>query len=137
MKQNFFFCALPLRNVVSWTTMLMAYVEQGQGVKALLLYRQMQEKTGGCADELTFVTALQACTCFAEEDAPFVQTQSDNRINLEIGKALHVDAKRKDLLLSVIVISALVSMYSARVVPLLKPRACLMKCQKAPFNYGV
>eukprot|EP00250_Pteridium_aquilinum_P035376 c9282_g1_i1 orf=40-873(+) len=38
------FCALFPQDIVSWTSLLSAYVEQGQGEKALLLYRQMQEE---------------------------------------------------------------------------------------------
>eukprot|EP00250_Pteridium_aquilinum_P017094 c23452_g1_i2 orf=146-1054(+) len=38
------FCGLPSRDIVCWSAMLSAYAEQGQGEKALLVYRQMQEE---------------------------------------------------------------------------------------------
>eukprot|EP00250_Pteridium_aquilinum_P028185 c36723_g1_i1 orf=274-1146(+) len=52
------FAALSERNVVSWNVMLSVYVEQCQGEKALLLYRQMQ-MGGTSADDRTLLFAIQ------------------------------------------------------------------------------
>ncbi len=54
------FNRMPLRDVVSWTSMLLGHVKSGQGQKALELYRQMQLE-GVQPDSVTFVGVLNAC----------------------------------------------------------------------------
>eukprot|EP01018_Ginkgo_biloba_P025636 Gb_25611 [translate_table: standard] len=49
------------RNVVSWTTMIAACAQHGQGEDALQLFEKMQEK-GVKANETTFVALLFACS---------------------------------------------------------------------------
>eukprot|EP00250_Pteridium_aquilinum_P020504 c24836_g4_i1 orf=98-943(-) len=48
-------------DVVSWNAMLSAYCEQGQGEKALSLYRMMQEQQV-ILNEVTLLCILQACS---------------------------------------------------------------------------
>lgn len=55
------FNTLTERNVVSWTAMLSAYVEHGQGKKALQLYKLMQEE-GVTLDVVILLCVLQACS---------------------------------------------------------------------------
>lgn len=50
------------RDVVSWNTMLSAYVEQGQEEAALQLFREMSAEKGLEPDEITLTSALQACS---------------------------------------------------------------------------
>lgn len=48
-------------DVVLWTAMLSAYIEQGQGEKALTLYMQMQTDCLLTLDDVIVVCVLQAC----------------------------------------------------------------------------
>ena len=98
-------------DVRSWTAMLSAYAEQDLGEKALKLYRQMH-KEGVHADQHTFVVALQACGTFAEKDeTSVVNDQFMKVVPLEIGLALHADARRKGFASNVFINNTLVSMY--------------------------
>ncbi|CAK9267098.1 unnamed protein product [Sphagnum jensenii] len=54
------FNRMPLRDVVSWTSMLLGHVKSGQGQKALELHQQMQLE-GVQPDSVTFVGVLNAC----------------------------------------------------------------------------
>eukprot|EP00250_Pteridium_aquilinum_P012898 c21013_g1_i1 orf=803-3535(+) len=106
------FGMMPYRSVVAWTTMLVGYVEHGQGMKALQLYRQMQEE---ClvVDEQTFAVALQACCILAEKEKGIVDVEGGlcKAMALEIGQALHADAWRKGYDSNVYVGNLLVCMY--------------------------
>lgn len=55
------FDELANRTVVSWNALLSAYVEQGEGEKALQLYRQMSEDNIS-PNDITLVYILQACS---------------------------------------------------------------------------
>lgn len=52
------------RNVVSWTTMILAYAQIGEGEVALQLYSEMQQE-GLAPNDRTFVGALKACSSLA------------------------------------------------------------------------
>lgn len=106
------FEALAQRDVVSWNAMLSAYVEQGEGDKALRLYRQMQTD-GIDPDELTFAVALQACTTLTEkEENMCLKEDGTKAVCLEIGQAIHADLRKRKIFWSDIVIgNTLVSMY--------------------------
>ncbi|KAI5085061.1 hypothetical protein GOP47_0001230 [Adiantum capillus-veneris] len=106
------FEALAQKDVVSWNAMLSAYVEQGEGDKALRLYQQMHAD-GIEPDELTFGVALQACTNLTEEEENMgVKEEEIKAICLEIGQALHADVRKRDFLWADIVIgNTLVSLY--------------------------
>ncbi|KAI5073852.1 hypothetical protein GOP47_0011865 [Adiantum capillus-veneris] len=102
------FVAMTDRDAVSWNGMLSAYVEQGQGKKSLLLYRQMHEE-GMVADLATFVIVFQACATLAEdEDAP----RSLKAAIYQIGRALHSDARKKSFDSHFLVGTAILSMYA-------------------------
>lgn len=106
------FHTLSQPDVVSWTALISAYVEHGQGQKALELYQKMH-KDGETPNQQTFVIALQACCTLAEEDeeAVLVKGQSEKGIVVKAGRELHVDASKKGFDSDVYVGSALVSMY--------------------------
>lgn len=55
------FDALSQCTIVSWTSMLSAYVEEGQGSKALLLYEQMQ-KQHVTLNDVALICIIQACS---------------------------------------------------------------------------
>ncbi|MCO5556948.1 hypothetical protein L7F22_010503 [Adiantum nelumboides] len=102
------FTAMTDRDTISWNGMLSAYIEQGQGKKGLLLYRQMHEE-GMVVDLATFVIVLQACATLAEvEDA----SGSLKAAMYDIGRALHSDARKKHFDSHFLVGTAILSMYA-------------------------
>ncbi|KAI5063567.1 hypothetical protein GOP47_0022114 [Adiantum capillus-veneris] len=105
------FASLSCRDIVSWNAMLSAYIERGECEKALLLFRQMQEE-GMNSNELTFVVALKACSTIAEkQDGLSGDGYTSNVIPLQIGRALHADAQRRDFITGTFFGTGLLSMY--------------------------
>ncbi|KAH7300960.1 hypothetical protein KP509_23G005700 [Ceratopteris richardii] len=102
------FCELSHPDIVSWTSLLSAYVEQGDGEKALLLYRQMLEEGIGKA-ELPLVIALKACGILAEKDA--IEDQPVKLRSRALALALHADARAKGAISGLLVGNTLVSTY--------------------------
>lgn len=84
------------RDVVSWTTMITAYVQHGHGDKALQMFPKMVSE-GFRPNEFTVCSALKAC---AEEKA------------LRFGKQLHGAIVKKLYKYDIHVGSALVTMYA-------------------------
>lgn len=84
------------RDVVSWTTMITAYVQHGHGDKALQMFPTMVSE-GFRPNEFTVCSALKAC---AEEKA------------LRFGKQLHGAIVKKLYKYDIHVGSALVTMYA-------------------------
>ncbi|KAJ7966005.1 Pentatricopeptide repeat-containing protein [Quillaja saponaria] len=56
------FSIMPVRNVISWNSMIAGYNIEGNGEKALLLFQKMQ-KNGEVPDEYTYTSMLKACSC--------------------------------------------------------------------------
>ena len=54
------FHGLPLRNVVTWNTLIAAYVNHGFGERALGYFEEM-ENCGVSPNAVTFVCSLKAC----------------------------------------------------------------------------
>ncbi|MCO5580387.1 hypothetical protein L7F22_034253 [Adiantum nelumboides] len=105
------FTALSVREVVSWNALLSAYVEQGEGIKALQLYRQMQG-VGPSSSQLTLTMALQACSLLAQgENAISQKGQAVKVRSLDLGKALHADARKEGYASELVVGNTLMSMY--------------------------
>eukprot|EP00250_Pteridium_aquilinum_P015153 c22412_g1_i1 orf=86-3610(+) len=105
------FCESFQSGVVSWNVMLSTYNEQGEAMKALELYRQMQEE-GVKPDERTFVIVLQSCCALAEfEAAVAMKNESALAILLDIGQSLHADVWKRGLGSDPYISSALVSLY--------------------------
>eukprot|EP00250_Pteridium_aquilinum_P021976 c25273_g6_i1 orf=87-1220(+) len=85
------FGELPHRDIVSWNALLSAYIEQGFGEKALLLYRQMQEEYVE-PTQRTVVIVLRACVTLAEkEQVPLLDGVATKIVSYHIGQALHAD----------------------------------------------
>eukprot|EP01018_Ginkgo_biloba_P002747 Gb_11036 [translate_table: standard] len=84
------------RDVVSWTAMIAGYVQNGQGLKALKFFRQM-ELAGVKPNLKTFVSVLPACAELAA---------------LEQGVDIHENITRSGFKSDVFVESALVDMYA-------------------------
>ncbi|KAI5063826.1 hypothetical protein GOP47_0020496 [Adiantum capillus-veneris] len=102
------FCGLTNRTVVSWNALLLAYAENDQGEKALLLYTQMRKESLR-PDLPTFLYVLQACIGFAEKEN--VLELSVKFFLLEIGHALHVDSNTEGFRSNAGICNSLVRMY--------------------------
>ncbi|KAE8654585.1 putative pentatricopeptide repeat-containing protein [Hibiscus syriacus] len=59
------FNVLPVKNLVSWNTMLTGYTIAGQGEKVLLLFHRILEN-GLILDEYTLTAMLKACSCLGK-----------------------------------------------------------------------
>ncbi|KAJ7532424.1 hypothetical protein O6H91_13G002800 [Diphasiastrum complanatum] len=90
------FDAMPEHNVFSWTAIISAYADHGQGEEAIILYQQMQQ-TGIVPDKVAFVVVLKACSRIAA---------------LEQGKQLHSDIIRSGFESDLIVGNTLIDMYA-------------------------
>lgn len=105
------FRGLSSRNVVSWTTMVAAYAEQGQAEKALQMYEEMKEENVS-PDAVTYVSVLQACGLLAElENDVFVDGQSIKVKSLGKVKVIHAGLQRKGHHTDMVVANSLISMY--------------------------
>ncbi|MCO5591722.1 hypothetical protein L7F22_045714 [Adiantum nelumboides] len=104
------FSSLPYRDVVTWTAMLFAHVEQEQAKKAMQLYVQMQNEEIS-PNQLTCISALQACGMLTEKE--YVRRGASARVtSLSIGHALHADACLRGFISDIRVATAIVCMYA-------------------------
>ncbi|KAJ7536751.1 hypothetical protein O6H91_12G081800 [Diphasiastrum complanatum] len=87
---------LPVHDVVSWSAMIIGFVNCGHGEKALELFQHMQQE-GVEPNVNTFVGVLNACA---------------SMMALEEGKLVHAQIIRKGLELDVFVGSSIVDMYA-------------------------
>ncbi|KAJ7523112.1 hypothetical protein O6H91_18G038200 [Diphasiastrum complanatum] len=89
------FGRMPHRNVVTWTAMMTAYVQNGQGMEALNLFDQMQID-GIYPNQITFLCAIDACASLAA---------------LETGRMIHNAVVDRGHSEQVVIGNALVNMY--------------------------
>ena len=88
---------LPFRNVVSWSSLMVGYAQQGYGHMAINCFERMQ-KEGLCPDAFAFSSALKACASTGAIDK---------------GKEIHDEIVTRGLLEEDIVLgTALVDMYA-------------------------
>lgn len=105
------FSGLSQQDVVSWNSLLTAYVQESLAEKALQLYKQMMEE-GVSPNDRTLVSALHACGLVAEnEEHEVVADQAVKLKSLKWGKALHADARRMECEFDVYVGNTLVTCY--------------------------
>ncbi|MCO5563067.1 hypothetical protein L7F22_016703 [Adiantum nelumboides] len=100
-------------DVISWNSMLSAYVEEGKAEDALRLYRQMREE-GFEPDRQTFLTVLQACDDVAigmSNDLNAVKGCVRSLFPSDAGTALHADVRRRGLASDVFVGTTLIRLY--------------------------
>ncbi|MCO5575585.1 hypothetical protein L7F22_029387 [Adiantum nelumboides] len=106
------FCKLYYRDIISWNSLLSAYVEHGHGEKALLLYKQMREERLS-PGQLTYAMVLQACGQLAErENWAALDREQIKLMSLEIGLGLHADVEDQNFAADVVVGDSLLRMYS-------------------------
>ncbi|KAJ7536084.1 hypothetical protein O6H91_12G055800 [Diphasiastrum complanatum] len=87
---------MPVRDVVTWTAMIIGYVKCGNGEKALKLFQQMKQKRL-TPSSVTFVGVLSACASVGA---------------LAEGKLIHEQVIKSGLEMDVVVGSCLVDMYA-------------------------
>ncbi|KAJ7527753.1 hypothetical protein O6H91_16G069500 [Diphasiastrum complanatum] len=90
------FNTMPEHNVFSWTAIISAYADHGQGKEAINLFQQMQQ-TGIAPDKVAFVAVLKACARIAA---------------LEQGKQLHSDIIKSGFESDLVIGNILVDMYA-------------------------
>ncbi|KAF6161652.1 hypothetical protein GIB67_017290 [Kingdonia uniflora] len=81
-----------IKNTVTWNTMISTYIQYKEFGKALLTFRQMQEKPV----EITMVSLLSACAHLG---------------SLDMGNWIHAYVKRQNLKIDVYLGNALIDMY--------------------------
>eukprot|EP01018_Ginkgo_biloba_P002727 Gb_38068 [translate_table: standard] len=84
------------RDVVSWTALITGYVQNGQGVEAIKLFRQMRQE-GVKPDLKTFASVLPAC---------------DNFAALKQGMHIHEEIMRSGFQSDVFLENSLLNMYA-------------------------
>ncbi|KAJ7568443.1 hypothetical protein O6H91_01G033100 [Diphasiastrum complanatum] len=90
------FNTMPEHNVISWTAIISAYADNGQGEEAINLFQQMR-LAGIAADKILFVIVLKACARISD---------------LEKGKQLHSQIVKSGFEADMIVGNSLVNMYA-------------------------
>ncbi|XP_024519535.1 pentatricopeptide repeat-containing protein At4g39530-like isoform X2 [Selaginella moellendorffii] len=109
------FDGMPAHSVVSWTSVMLGYAENGQGESALELFQRIVELDDdfSSADASIFVAALKACTSLAAKesarqiDGILVKTSA-----LERGIFVHARASKSGWDRDICVASTLVNMYA-------------------------
>lgn len=90
------FDAMHLRNVVSWTSMISGYSQNGQGNEAVVMYIQML-RSGFFPDQLTFGSIIKAC-CIAGD--------------IYLGRQLHAHVIKSGFGGHLVAQNGLISMYT-------------------------
>lgn len=105
------FHAVRRRNVISWTAMLAAYVQQGEAEKALQLYDKMGAD-GVSPDARAFVAVLVACGMLAEKHGEIVKDGRTEKLALlQKVQAVHCGAQKKGYVTDVFVGNSLICTY--------------------------
>ncbi|MCO5573614.1 hypothetical protein L7F22_027386 [Adiantum nelumboides] len=105
------FNALKEHDIVTWNSMLTAYVEHGEGEKALRLYLMMEE--AGCSpNDRTYVSVFQVCAMIAQDtDAFCLNNVATVLTALQVGQVLHASAEKKGFTQNAFVGNCLLTMY--------------------------
>ncbi|KAH7415848.1 hypothetical protein KP509_14G063300 [Ceratopteris richardii] len=87
---------LPIRNCISWSTLIAGYAQHCEVERVFICFEQMLQE--GCSpDVVTFTCILKACTMLGA---------------VEIGEKIHLEVARQGLLENVSLGTALVDMYA-------------------------
>ncbi|CBI32698.3 unnamed protein product, partial [Vitis vinifera] len=87
---------MPERNVVSWTSVIAGYSQNGQGGNALEFYFQMLQ-SGVMPDQFTFGSIIKACSSLGD---------------IGLGRQLHAHVLKSEFGAHIIAQNALISMYT-------------------------
>ncbi|XP_024518017.1 pentatricopeptide repeat-containing protein At5g27110-like [Selaginella moellendorffii] len=111
MDARIVFDKMPQRSVVSWTALVMAYVDCGEPKLALEVFSCM-EPEGLLPNAYSFAAAIRACSVLgATEEAKEVEGRMVKAESLGTGAALHSQAFKSGYDMDVSVANALVDMY--------------------------
>ncbi|KAH7424699.1 hypothetical protein KP509_11G020000 [Ceratopteris richardii] len=110
---------LAIKDVVSWSAMILGYADQGHGQKALNLYSDMLSEDI-CPNKFTFLGVLKACWLVG---------------NLRQGLYMHSEVMSQSLDLDLVVANTLIGMY-AKCGALNELDMCLIFCQ-ARMGYHI
>lgn len=91
------FDQMPERNVVSWTSLIAGYSQNGRGVDAIRLYIDML-CSGVMPDQFTFGSIIRACANMSDD--------------VELGRQLHGNVIKSEFGSCLIPLNALISMYN-------------------------
>ncbi|XP_024541672.1 putative pentatricopeptide repeat-containing protein At3g01580 isoform X1 [Selaginella moellendorffii] len=110
------FCRMDQHDAVSWTALMLGYVENSEPELALEVFSRMQ-KQGSCRPDATvYLVALKACGSLAEEQEEKEEPTGGRKVrveSLERGMEIHAQAARNGGFNSdVFVASTLVDVYS-------------------------
>ncbi|XP_024516354.1 pentatricopeptide repeat-containing protein At2g34400-like [Selaginella moellendorffii] len=101
-------------NAVSWNSLLMGCVENGENELALQLFREMRQRRNCAPDDRAFVSALMACTGIAaKEQGKVVDGKLVKLGSLKTGMVIHCQASKSNLDSHGYVVSTLVDTYSS------------------------
>ncbi|XP_024533611.1 pentatricopeptide repeat-containing protein At5g16860-like [Selaginella moellendorffii] len=107
------FEGMKLHSVVSWTSLIMGYVDNGENELALQQFSRMQQEEQCAPNERTFVAAMMACsTSAARELGKKVDGKLLKAESLERGIKLHEQAEKSGYCEDVFVASTLIDMYA-------------------------
>ncbi|XP_024537528.1 putative pentatricopeptide repeat-containing protein At3g01580 [Selaginella moellendorffii] len=108
------FDGMKQRDIVSWTSLMLGYVESGEPEMGLDLFAALLAQRDCDPDATTFVAALNACTALAaKEDGRLVDGRVLRLKSLEQGMAIHCEARKLGYdLHSVFVANSLINMYA-------------------------
>ncbi|XP_024527765.1 pentatricopeptide repeat-containing protein At1g11290, chloroplastic-like isoform X1 [Selaginella moellendorffii] len=108
------FQGIACQNVVTWTTLVYGYSENGQGSLALQCFYRLQEE--GCKPNArTFVAGIKACSSVAKQEELEGDGQKElprKEAALKAGIAVHLRAGKAGMDTGIFVSNALVDMYS-------------------------
>lgn len=93
---NMVFWESPVRDLVSWNSLINGYVKSGNSKKALKMYSEMKMQANMNPDEITLIGVFTACA------------QLDD---LKLGREFHQYIREKGLNMSVPLANALMDMY--------------------------
>ncbi|XP_024522709.1 putative pentatricopeptide repeat-containing protein At3g13770, mitochondrial [Selaginella moellendorffii] len=99
-------------DVVSWTSLILGYAQNGEGQVALDLYQDM--KSSGCSPNgQTFLAALKACTDLAAKEESSKVDGSLLRVStLAKGREIHSEATKNRFDSDIFVANTLIDMYA-------------------------
>ncbi|XP_024534155.1 pentatricopeptide repeat-containing protein At3g26782, mitochondrial-like [Selaginella moellendorffii] len=96
--------------VVSWTSLILGYVDVGDGATALELFERMKIQNTCQADAHCLVAALKACSLAAEKEER--ATDSTKLLGLEKTRSIHSDALARGYASNIFISSSLIDAYA-------------------------
>ncbi|XP_024540247.1 pentatricopeptide repeat-containing protein At5g27110-like isoform X2 [Selaginella moellendorffii] len=107
------FDRMPCHNAVSWTSLMMGYIDAGNGELAIDLFSRMELASSSSIDAATFVSALKACSSLSErEEARELDGRLVKMESLKRGVEIHARAEKSGWELDASVGISLVDMYA-------------------------